>query len=123
MTLLNELPEALSYFFGTGVSIPSNIYESVIAPSEGQTVLQFVLAQLQQNTLDISSLEAASHSIKQITTALAPLKTKAILWPIRAAISGRTHGADLNACLFYLGKERFIHRLQVALNFSKTKGV
>jgi glutamyl/glutaminyl-tRNA synthetase len=70
---------------------------------------------LASNAFDISSLEAAAASIKAFIPQLAPLKAKAIMWPIRAAVSGRVQGADLNAILYYLGSKRVLSRLEAAL--------
>lgn len=45
-----------------------------------------------------------------------PYKAKDIMWPVRAAISGRVAGADLQHSLRLLGRERTVQRLQQALN-------
>lgn len=56
----------------------------------------------------------AIHAIfEQIKTEL-PYKTKEIMWPLRAALTGRTAGADLQQSLLLLGREKTLQRLQQA---------
>lgn len=120
ITLLRELPDALSYFFGPTVAIPQDILDTVVNTADGKAVLMAFKVALKANAFDISSLEAAAASIKGFIPQLAPLKAKAIMWPIRAAVSGRTHGADLNAILYYLGHQRVLARVEAALALKLT---
>ena len=42
------------------------------------------------------------------------IKPKETMWAIRAAVTGRTHGADMVAILQILGKERSVRRIKAA---------
>ena len=42
---------------------------------------------------------------------------KEIMWPIRAAVSGRVAGADLQQSLFLLGRDRTLERLMQAQDY------
>jgi len=44
---------------------------------------------------------------------------KEIMWPIRAALSGRTSGADLHQSIYLLGQARVLSRLQEAQTYIK----
>ena len=37
------------------------------------------------------------------------------MWAIRAAVTGRTCGADMTAILAIIGKEKTFHRVKVAM--------
>ncbi len=44
------------------------------------------------------------------------LKPKFVMMPIRAALTGQTHGADLGICIMLLGKESVMYRISKVLN-------
>ncbi len=52
-----------------------------------------------------------------------PFKMKQIMWPIRAALSGRTFGADLHTSIYLLGKDRVLQRLSRAQTYVKAQVV
>jgi nondiscriminating glutamyl-tRNA synthetase len=54
------------------------------------------------------------HQIFEDLKATLPYKAKEIMWPIRAAVSGRVAGADLQQSLVLLGRERLLARLEQA---------
>lgn len=62
------------------------------------------------------SVDGLHQIFEQQKTSL-PFKMKDIMWPIRAAVSGRVAGADLQQSLFLLGRDRTLERLQQAQDY------
>ncbi|MGE3724774.1 MAG: glutamate--tRNA ligase [Candidatus Sericytochromatia bacterium] len=60
------------------------------------------------------------HTLFEQQKSQLPYKMKEIMWPLRAALTGRTAGADLQQSLFLLGQKRSLERLHLAL--SQLKG-
>ncbi|GIQ70341.1 glutamate--tRNA ligase [Xylanibacillus composti] len=60
--------------------------------------------------LECFTVEAIQASIKQVQKDTG-CKGKQLFMPIRAALTGQTHGPDLNRSLYLLGKEKLIKRL------------
>lgn len=67
------------------------------------------------DSLESWDIEAMHSLMEQLKTSL-PYKMKDIMWPIRAALTGRIAGADLQQSLLLLGRERALKRVQQALN-------
>ena len=59
------------------------------------------------------SLDGIQTSFESLKASL-PFKAKEIMWPLRAALSGRTAGADLQQSIVLLGRERVLQRLRQA---------
>lgn len=57
------------------------------------------------------------HEVFDALKQTQPFKMKEIMWPIRAALSGRTSGADLHQSIYLLGQERVLERLSQALHY------
>lgn len=115
---LDELPAAVSYFFGNDVAVLPDIQESVLATEDTKTVLQFCLNAMQEEAIQqafTEGVEPIKALLKQWGEALKPLKTKTVMWALRAATTGRVQGADLPSVLWLLGTQRVQHRLQAAL--------
>jgi glutamyl/glutaminyl-tRNA synthetase len=64
---------------------------------------------------DFSSIEALAAHLKEWANQLKPIKMKTIMWTVRAAVTGRTHGADLSKVLYILGRDVVVHRVETAL--------
>lgn len=114
ITILSELPEAVNYFFGRTVILDAQLVGDVLTGAEPAEVLRRFQQEFLQ-TADFSSPETLADAIKAFTNSLKPIKTKGVMWAIRAAVTGRTHGADLSKTLFILGKEVTAHRVETAL--------
>lgn len=65
-------------------------------------------------TLEDWSYEALQAEFETLKGAL-PYKAKEIMWPVRAAVSGRVAGADLQRSIQLLGRERAVARLKQAM--------
>ena len=114
ITTLADLPEAVIYFFGEKVIYDAQLVGDVLMTPEANQVLQAALTSW-ATRLDFSNPDALSVELKTFIAEQAPLKTKAVMWPLRVALSGRTSGADLSKLLYILGKDRVMTRLETAL--------
>lgn len=113
LTTLAEVRDAVSYFFGPGVMLDAQVVGETLMSDEALAVLRAFDAQLVSQA-DFTSPQALSDALKALIQSLKPLKAKAVLWPIRAALTGRVHGADLGKTLFLLGREKVSLRLHSA---------
>lgn len=117
ITVLSELPEAMSYFFGQTVIIDAQLVGEVLTGAEPAQVLERFKSEFLPSA-DFGTPTALAENIKAFTNALKPMKTKTVMWTIRAALTGRTHGADLSKTLHILGKDTVLHRVETALNLT-----
>ncbi|MEB3207095.1 MAG: glutamate--tRNA ligase, partial [Vampirovibrionales bacterium] len=124
LTRLNELPASVDYFFQQDLTVAPDLQSDVLAPDEGQKVLaHFIEAFLPEAPFAAASTHEALadartqmiEALKTFTQSLKPLKPKAVMWPIRAALTGRVHGAELAATLVLLGSECVMTRSRRAL--------
>ena len=112
LVILSDVTDAVSYFFGKEVVIPTELATETIETEEGKRVLQVALEEWLPHHANFSTLEETYTTLKILTkTLLKDLKVKTVMWAIRAAVSGRVQGADLGKTLFLLGKETVAHRL------------
>lgn len=107
---LSEVTDAVSYFFGDKINISDEIRESVLNLPESKQVLEEFLKF--SDTIDYEDIEKIHEQLGEFRTLMKPLKPKQTMWAIRAALSGRTHGADLGVLISLLGKERVQLRIQ-----------
>lgn len=114
ITVLSELPEAVNYFFGKTVTVDAQMVSDVLTGPEPAQVLNAFKNEFLANA-DFSSPETLAVAIKEFSNQMKPLKTKTVMWSIRAAITGRTQGADLSKTLYILGKDVLLHRVEAAL--------
>lgn len=105
---LDEINFNLQYFF-EDFSVPDELKEFL---NSGKDVLAAYKNSLNANDFDFSSPEAMKHKINEIGESL-NLKGKKLFWPIRIAISGRSHGPDLGTVMYLLGKEKVISLISV----------
>ncbi|MFI3300100.1 MAG: glutamate--tRNA ligase [Candidatus Gastranaerophilales bacterium] len=114
LTLLADITEAVPYFFGDLVEIDEETQAEVIDLEVSQDVLkEFVKV---AETFDFS--EVSLHDeLDKFRTAFKEkgVKPKSTMWAIRAAITGRTKGADMTATLAILGKEHVLKRVKAAI--------
>ncbi len=120
ITILSELPDAVSYFFGDNVAYTDEIRNDVLQTEDSLTVLERFKSDFLANAA-FSSPEELAAEVKAFANNLKPLKMKSIMWAIRAAVTGRVHGADLSKTLFILGKDRVNHRVEDALQQIATR--
>ncbi|WP_373531035.1 glutamate--tRNA ligase [Vampirovibrio sp.] len=117
ITVLSDLPDAVSYFFGRMVIIDAQLVGDVLTGPEPAQVLQAFKNEWLP-AADFSSVESLAEGMKAFTQSMKPLKTKTVMWTIRAAVTGRTHGADLSKAMHLLGKDVVSHRVDSALTLT-----
>ncbi|MBW7454854.1 glutamate--tRNA ligase [Paenibacillus sepulcri] len=85
----------------------------VLAEEQVPAVLQGFAGQLASiESLDADGIKAAIKAVQQATG----FKGKQLFMPIRAALTGQTHGPDLNRTIALLGKVKVEKRLRFRLN-------
>ena len=109
---LAELPAAVDYFFNPPVIDPE-LETTVLNQPEAADILRAFQQQVVDTLADTP--EEASQQMKALCKALAPLKTKTIMWTVRACLTGRVQGADLGTTLWLLGKTRLTERVSTRL--------
>ncbi len=114
LTLLADITDAVPYFFGEKVEIEPEVQTEVLDTEDSQNILKTFLEQAQDwDWTDESlheKLEAFRGEFKE-----KGIKPKVTMWAIRAAVTGRTRGADMVATLVILGKDKVFNRIKNAI--------
>ena len=118
LTLLSDITEAVPYFFGQDVEIDPEVQTEVLDLEESQKVLNDFVEKAQTWEWTEENLHNKLEEFRG-TWKEQGIKPKATMWAIRAAVSGRTRGADMIGLLEVLGKERTIHRAQKSCKVAK----
>lgn len=85
---------------------------TVLAEEQVPVVLQAFLEQVRAlETFNVDGIKAAIKAVQTSTG----FKGKQLFMPIRAALTGQTHGPDLNQSIALLGREKVEQRLQARL--------
>ena len=108
LTLLSDITDAVSYFFGEDVEIDEKARET-LDTDVSQDVLKNFLTQAEnwewtEENLH-EKLEAFRGEYKE-----KGIKPKVTMWAIRAAVTGRLCGADMTAILAIIGKDKTFRR-------------
>jgi len=114
LTTLSEIEHDAAYFFGKDVDYTEGV-ETLQKP-EAKTVLNRVLELI--DGWDFSSDEIIHDVLADLRSEFKEkhnMKPKETMWALRAAITGRTKGADMAKTMTILGKDVCIHRIQKAL--------
>ena len=106
-----ELPALVATFFETEMTIEEDAIP-VLKEEHTTRVLSSFAEQV--NGVELWTVEAIAGLFKQ-TQAATGYKGKQLFMPVRIAVSGQTHGRDLNQTIFLLGKEKVIKRLAAQL--------
>ncbi len=110
LILLSDITDAVSYFFGENVEIEPEVQTEVLDTELAQQVLAEFLTQAKDWDFDEETL----HEKLEIFRAEFKekgIKPKQTMWAIRAAVTGRTKGADMTAILAILGKDKVFKRV------------
>jgi nondiscriminating glutamyl-tRNA synthetase len=103
-----DIVELTELFFAAEVTDEPDAAE-VLAEEQVPAVLQAFLAAVSgSDTLTVDDTKAMIKSVQQSTG----YKGKQLFMPIRAALTGQTHGSDLNQTIVLLGRDKVIARLQ-----------
>ena len=114
LTILSDITDAVPYFFGQDVEIEPKAQEEVLDTEVAQNVLKEFMNRAEnwewnEETLHSKLEEFRVHFKEQ------GIKPKVTMWAIRAAVTGRTCGADMTAILVIIGKEKTFRRVKKAM--------
>ena len=115
LTVLSDIVKDVPFFFGEDVEFEGTVKEDVLATETSQTVLKKVVEDA--TSWDFNNLEDIHEKLAALRTYFKEqgVKPKETMWAIRAAITGRTHGADISAVINIIGKDKFINRVKKAI--------
>ena len=89
-----------------------NISTTVLDTETSQTVLKEVLNRI--DGWDFNKLHEILEEFRGYFKEQG-IKPKVTMWTIRAALTGRTHGADMGVVLEVLGKDKVQYRIEKAI--------
>ena len=113
LTLLSDITDAVEYFFGEGV----NIDESAAETLETE-VSQNVLKDFIEKAEGWEWTEENLHEKLEVFRGYwkeQGIKPKVTMWAVRAAVTGRTRGADMVGILEVIGKDKTLSRAKNAI--------
>lgn len=113
LTLLSDITDAVEYFFGEGV----NIDESAAETLETE-VSQNVLKDFIEKAEGWEWTEENLHEKLEVFRGYwkeQGIKPKVTMWAVRAAVTGRTRGADMVGILEVIGKDKTLSRVKNAI--------
>ena len=117
ITVLSELTNDTKYFFGKEVEIEQDVQEKILNGEVAKKVLPYVIEN-ELDKWDFEDEEKLHEQLADLRTYFKEqhgIKPKETMWAIRAAVTGRTHGADMVATLVLLGKDRVVYRIKKAV--------
>lgn len=115
ITILSDLEKDVEYFFGRDVKIEEEVKEKVLDLDVSKNVLKYVLEVIDQ--WDFEDEEKLHENMAELRSKFKEegIKPKQTMWALRAAVTGRTHGADLASFLQIIGKETAKYRINKAI--------
>lgn len=114
LTLLSDITDSVPYFFGEDVEIEPEVQTDVLDTEVSQKVLKTFIEDSADWNFDEESLHHALDSFRAKFKEQG-VKPKETMWAIRAAVTGRTKGADITAVMSILGKNKTLYRIKNAL--------
>ena len=115
LTLLSDITDAVPYFFGKDVYIEPEAQEKTLDTDTAQEVLADFVSKAQNWDWDYENLEDKLAEFRAYWKESKGIKPKVTMWAIRAAVTGRTCGADMCGILVILGKDTSLYRAQKAI--------
>ena len=103
------------YFFGKDVKIEPEAWEKALDSDSCQDVLKDFIEKAQEWEWSEENLHEKLADFRAYWKETAGMKPKVTMWAIRAAITGRTCGADMVGILDILGKETSLYRAKKAV--------
>lgn len=115
ITILSDITKDVDYFFGQDVNVEAEVQTNVLDTENSQIVLKEVLSRV--DTWGFEDSEKLHEDLAEIRNFFKEkgIKPKETMWAIRAALTGRTHGADISAVIEILGKDKVKNRIQKAI--------
>jgi len=114
ITTLNQMEYDCAYFFGKDVDYTEGV-ETLKKP-DTPVVLKRILELI--SSWDFNSDEEIHDKLADFRAEFKEkynMKPKETMWAVRAAITGRTRGADMAKIMTILGKDTCVHRVEQAL--------
>jgi len=114
LTILSDITEDVPYFFGKDVEIDPEVQQTVLDTEVSQNVLK----EFYNDAQNWNFTEENLHEEMDVFRAKFKekgIKPKETMWAIRAAVTGRTRGADITAVMSILGKDKVLSRINSAL--------
>ena len=114
LVLLSDITDAVSYFFGDSVEVEPQVQTDVLDTETSQEVLKTYLEQSKDWEYTEENLHEKLEAFRGYFKEKG-IKPKVTMWAIRAAVTGRTRGADMTAILAILGKDKVEKRIKSAI--------
>ncbi len=114
LILLSDITDAVTYFFGETVNIEPEVQTEVLDTETSQEVLKEYLEQSKDWEYTEENLHEKLDAFRGFFKEKG-IKPKVTMWAIRAAVTGRTRGADMTATLAILGKDKVEKRIKAAI--------
>jgi glutamyl-tRNA synthetase len=112
-TTLKDTEDAVCFFFDDNIICDETTKAEALGGDHVKEVLEKFLELTEEMNFD--DAEAIGEQFVAFRKAMKPLKPKLVMWPVRYALTGRTHGADLNVIIALLGKEKVQQRIKETL--------
>jgi glutamyl/glutaminyl-tRNA synthetase len=107
LTTINDFPSWADFFFVTEPAIDPKAQEKFLSADLSREFTLFIERMEALPHFDIAAIEAAFREL----VAELGIPAKALIHPIRVALTGKTVGPGLFEVIYYLGKERTKARL------------
>ena len=114
LTLLSDITDAVPYFFGKDVEIEPETQTGTLDTETAQNVLKDFLPKAETWDWNEENLHEKLAEFRAEWKEKG-VKPKVTMWAIRAAVTGRTCGADMVGILDILGKQTSLYRTQKAI--------
>jgi len=114
LTLLSDITNDVKYFFGKDVEVDPQVQADVLDTEVSQDVLKTFLEQAKDWDWTEENLHEKLEAFRGFYKEKG-IKPKVTMWAIRAAVTGRTRGADMVGTLEVIGKDTALYRVQKAI--------
>ncbi len=114
LVLLSDITDAVPYFFGKDVKIEPEVQTDVLDTEISQNVLKDFVEKAKDWEWTDENLHQKLEEFRGEWKAQG-VKPKVTMWAIRAALTGRTRGADMIGILDILGKDTCLYRIKKAI--------
>ena len=115
LTTLKDIQKDVPYFFGEDV--PLDEVKELLTTELSKNVLNKFMELAQKwDFTNEQELHADLQKLRDDFKANFGYKPKETMWAIRAAVTGRTRGADMVGILTILGKDKVLRRIKNAMN-------
>ena len=115
LTTLKDIQKDIPYFFGEDV--PLDEVKELLTTELSKNVLnKFIELAQKWDFTNEQELHDDLQKLRDDFKAIFGYKPKETMWAIRAAVTGRTRGADMVGILTILGKDKVLRRIKNAMN-------